>query len=162
MAPVLSLIAAMARNRAIGIENRLPWRLPEDLQYFKRVTMGKPVIMGRKTYESIGRPLPGRTNIVITRSCEWRAEGVVVAHSVQDALSRVGDVSEVFVIGGAELYGQALPQADRLYLTEIGTDFIGDAYFPEVDMCGWHEVKRESFPDDGRGFGYAFVQYHRC
>ncbi|MBB5019832.1 dihydrofolate reductase [Chitinivorax tropicus] len=158
MATIVSLIAAMARNRVIGIENRLPWHLPEDLQYFKRITMGKPVIMGRKTYESIGRPLPGRRNIVVTRSLEWAADGVHIAHSIDEALRLAGEIEEIFVIGGAELYQQAMPFAQRLYLTEVDLTPPGDAHFPPLPDS-WIEHTRDAHPDQGRGFGYAFVRY---
>jgi dihydrofolate reductase len=130
----LALIAARARNGVIGLDNRMPWHLPEDLAYFKRVTLGKPVVMGRKTFESIGRPLPGRLNIVVTRNPDWQAAGVQVAHSLDAALALAAAAApeEIMLIGGAELYRQALPQADVLYLTEIDAEFAGDAFFPEV------------------------------
>ena len=137
--PPLALIAARARNGVIGLDNRMPWHLPEDLAYFKRVTLGKPVVMGRKTFESIGRPLPGRLNIVVTRNPDWQAAGVQVAHSLDAALALAAAAApeEIMLIGGAELYRQALPQADVLYLTEIDAEFAGDAFFPEVDLARW-------------------------
>ena len=155
-----ALVAAVARNRVIGLANRLPWRLPEDLRRFKRLTMGAPVIMGRKTRESLGRPLPGRRNIVVTRQREATWEGCVVAHSLDAALALAGDAAEAFVIGGAELYAQALPRADRLYLTLIDADYAGDAWFPEFDAAVWREVAREPGVS-GEGVGYAFVDYAR-
>lgn len=156
----LSIIAAVARNGVIGIENRLPWRLPEDLRHFKRLTLGHHLIMGRKTYESIGRPLPGRVTIILTRDPGYRAEGCLTAGSIEDALRLCGDDPEVFVVGGAELYAQSLPRADRLYLTEIDADFAGDAYFPGLDRLQWAEVSREPHVSD-TGLAYAFVTYQR-
>jgi len=155
-----ALVAALAHHRVIGVGNRLPWRLPEDLQRFKRLTMGAPVIMGRKTRESIGRPLPGRRNIVVTREREATWEGCVVAHSLDEALALADDAAEAFVIGGAELYAQALPRADRLYLTLIDADYAGDAWFPAFDAAAWREVARESGVS-ADGLGYAFVDYER-
>jgi len=162
MSTSLSLIAAVARNGAIGKDNALLWRLPEDLQFFKRTTLGCPVIMGRKTYESIGRPLPGRRNIVISRNEGWAAAGVERASSLQAALALVADAEKAFVIGGAQIYAEALPQADEIVLTEIDRDFEGDAFFPTWDRSQFKEVARETHhspaPND---FDYAFVTYHR-
>ncbi len=147
----LSIIVAMANNRAIGKDNQLLWHLPEDLQYFKRVTMGKPIVMGRKTFESIGRPLPGRLNIVITRQTEWSHEGVKVVNTIDDALklaeaqSLIDGVDEVMVIGGAEIYQTSLPQAQRLYLTRVDAHIDGDAFFPEINNNEWTEISKESF-----------------
>lgn len=157
--PILSLIAAVAHNQVVGIENRLPWHLPDDLKYFKATTLGRPIIMGRKTYASIGRPLPGRHNIVMTRNPAWQADGVTVVGNLDDALAAAGDVPEIFLIGGATLYGVALPRADRLYLTEIDADFAGDAYFPEWPRQEFREVQRET--RKGEDFNYHFVVYHR-
>jgi dihydrofolate reductase len=156
-----ALVAALARNRVIGIGNRLPWRLPEDLARFKRLTMGAPVIMGRKTRESIGRPLPGRRNIVVTRARDTSWEGCVVARSLDAALAAANDAAVAFVIGGAELYAQALPRADRLYLTLIDADYAGDAWFPEFDAAAWREVARAPGVS-ADGVGYAFVDYERA
>ena len=158
--PLLSLVAAMARNRVIGRENRLPWRLPGDLKRFRRLTMGAPVVMGRKTYESIGRPLPGRRNIVVTRQRGLSWPGCATAHSLADALALSGDAAETFVIGGAELYRDALPLADRLYLTLIDADWEGDVHFPEVDFSAWRECAREPGAADSE-FSYDFVTYER-
>lgn len=157
---VTALVAALARNRVIGVANRLPWRLPEDLRRFKRLTMGAPVIMGRRTRESLGRPLPGRHNIVVTRQRGATWEGCAVAHSLDAALALAGNAAEAFVIGGAELYAQALPRADRLYLTLIDADYPGDAWFPEFDAVAWREVAREPGVS-AEGVGYAFVDYVR-
>ena len=153
--PIVSLVAALARNRVIGAGDRLPWHLPEDLRRFKRLTMGAPVIMGRKTHDSIGRPLPGRRNIVVTRQADARWDGCEVARSLDDAIALAADAPEVFVIGGGELYRLALSRADRLYLTLIDADYEGDAFFPEFDPADWRETAREP------GAGFAFVTYER-
>lgn len=139
----VSIIVAMARNRVIGRDNTMPWHLPAELKYFKRVTMGKPIIMGRKTFESIGRPLPGRLNIVVTRDRDYALAGVTVAHGLQEAVAAAGDAEEVVIIGGAELYRKALPTADRLYLTEVETEPQGDTWFPTIREDDWREVSRE-------------------
>lgn len=160
--PVLTLIAAVARNRVIGIDNRLPWRLPADLKRFKALTLGNTVIMGRKTWESLPdsyRPLPGRHNIVITRDPDYHAEGATVAHSLPAALSAVRS-GDAFVIGGAELYATVLSQADCLQMTEIDADFEGDTFFPVIDPQQWRESSRQSHRDEA-GFDYAFVSYLR-
>jgi dihydrofolate reductase len=161
-----ALIVAMAENRTIGIDNKLPWYLPNDLKYFKQVTMGKPIIMGRKTYESIGKPLPGRTNIVITRNPDYQAEGIVVVNSLKQALDKAEDISfinghdEVMVIGGAEIYNQGLESADRLYITHVHAEVEGDAFFPEVDWNDWQEQAREDFSAEGPNpYDYSFVVY---
>jgi dihydrofolate reductase len=158
----VSIIAALARNRAIGRGNDMPWRLPEDLKRFRRLTMGHAVIMGRKTFESIGSALPGRSNIVITRSRDWNPPGCVVVHSLDSGLARVGNPEDAFVIGGAQIYTLALPLAGRLYLTEIEREFEGDAFFPEFDRSRWREVSRERHTSGGpESFDYAFVEYRR-
>lgn len=156
----LILIAAVARNGAIGKDNALLWRLPEDLKFFKRTTLGCPVIMGRKTFESIGRPLPGRRNIVITRNTAWQHEGVEVAHTLEAAQARVADQARVFVIGGGELYAQALPQADELILTEVDADFDADTFFPPWDRSAFNEVSRETHQAEA-GWPYHVVVYQR-
>ncbi|MCD4483232.1 dihydrofolate reductase [Chromobacterium vaccinii] len=158
--PMLTLVAAMAANRTIGVDNQLPWRLPEDLKHFKATTLGKPVIMGRKTWDSIGRPLPGRRNIVVTRQADWRADGAETAHSLEEALALAGAVDEACLIGGADLYRQALALADRLCLTEIARDYDGDAHFPVFDPDDWHEASREAAVS-ADGLPYAFVEYRR-
>ncbi|MCH8499738.1 MAG: dihydrofolate reductase [Marinobacter sp.] len=164
-----AIIVAMARNRVIGKNNALPWYLPGDLKYFKQVTMGKPVIMGRKTFESIGRPLPGRLNVVITRNPDWQAPaGVLVVTSLADALVKAeaqaviegGD--EIMIIGGGQIYTEALPLVERLYLTQVHADVAGDAYFPEVDLDTWQELGREDFSASGHNpYDYSFVVYQR-
>jgi dihydrofolate reductase len=160
-APLLSVIAAMAKNRVIGIENRLPWHLPEDLRHFKTLTMGHHIVMGRKTYESIGRPLPGRVTVIVTRNPDYRADGCVTADSLDAAIEfgRAAGDPEIFFVGGAELYGQVLTRADRLYLTEIQAEFAGDAHFPALDS-GWRETGRQR-QTSAAGLAYDFVVYAR-
>ncbi len=146
----LSLIVAVADNGVIGRDNALPWSLPADLAFFKRTTMGAPIVMGRLTFASIGRPLPGRRNIVVSRTAGFVADGTETAVSLDEALALAGDVPEVFVIGGASLYAAALPQASRLYITEVHADVDGDRYFPALDRERWRVVSRESHPADAR------------
>lgn len=137
----------MSENRVIGVENRLPWHIPEDLKRFRKITTGHPIIMGRKTFESIGKPLPNRTNIVVTRNRDYRAEGIVTAFSLAEAMdwaARAPGAGEVFVIGGAELFREALPRADRIYLTEVKWPFEGDTFLPEFDESLFQEASRES------------------
>ncbi|MFU8838369.1 MAG: type 3 dihydrofolate reductase [Thiohalomonadaceae bacterium] len=149
MSPRIALIAAMADDRAIGIENRLPWKLPADMQWFRRHTLGKPVIMGRKTYESFGgRSLPDRLNIVITRDPGYQAEGAVVVHDIEAALAAAGEVEELMIIGGESFYRQMLPRADRFYLTLVHGRFEADAWFPSFEMAEWRELSREEHPAD--------------
>jgi dihydrofolate reductase len=164
----LSLIVALARNYTIGINNQLPWHLPEDLKYFRAVTMGKPLIMGRKTHESIGRPLPGRANIVITRQPGYQSDGVAVVSSLECAIelaARLGlqaDAEEVMVMGGAEIYRQILPLVDRLYLTEVHAEVEGDAFFPPFDRAQWDEIQRIDHPSSASNpYPYSFVIYDR-
>lgn len=158
----ISIIAAMARNRIIGINNSLPWHLPADLQHFKQVTMGKPIIMGRKTYESIGRPLPGRTNIIISGNRDYAAAGCRIVHSIADALAEIDPDEEAMVIGGASFYAQALPYASRMYLTIIDEDFDGDAVFPEYDQTQWQEIERvEGVSDSKNTHRYYFITLER-
>lgn len=156
----LSVIAAMAKNRVIGIDNTLPWRLPEDLKHFKALTMGHHIIMGRKTYESIGKPLPGRTTVIVTRDANYRMEGCLTATSIDGAIAACGEDPEIFFVGGAEMYAQVLPRADRLYLTEIQAEYDGDAWFPEFDRSAWQEEDRQAHVNDA-GLGYHFVTYTR-
>jgi dihydrofolate reductase len=158
--PRVTLIAAVAANGVIGRDNKLPWRLPEDLKHFKVLTMGHPMIMGRKTWESLPGRLPGRPHIVVTRNPDYRAEDATVVGSLPAAIAAAGDADEVFVIGGAELYGQALAIADQLQLTEIAADFEGDAHFPAYDRSIWQEVSRQEHRAEAR-FDYAFVNYRR-
>jgi len=154
----LSLIAALTPNRVIGANNRLLWRLPAELQYFKKTTLGKPIIMGRKTHESIGRALPGRRNIIISRDKNFKAAECEVVHSLDDALALVKDNEEVMVIGGAQIYQQALPLAQRLYLTLVHHEFAGDVFFPEWHAAQWHEVSREERPLDAENiYDVSFI-----
>lgn len=158
----VSLIAAMAENRVIGVNNTLPWRLPADLKHFRRLTTGHHVIMGRRNYESIGKPLPDRTNIVVTRNPDYRAPGCLVKHSLEDALTAVRGDPEIFVIGGAEIYRQALDRADRLYLTLVHARIQGDTYFPPFDEKLWRETGRERHePDEKNLHACTFLVYDR-
>ena len=158
----LSLIVAMARNRTIGINNTLPWRIPEDMKHFKALTMGHHIVMGRKTYDSIGKPLPGRTTVVVTRDRGLRIDGCVVAHSLGEAIAACAGDEEIFIVGGAEIYAQALPLADTLYVTEIQQDVEGDAHFPEFDPGAWREVAREKRSQtEPQPLEYHFVTYRR-
>lgn len=162
MKPRVSLIVAMANNRVIGINNTLPWHLPADLKHFKALTMGHHIVMGRKTYESIGKPLPGRTSVVVTRNADYSAPGVIVASSLETAISACGNDAEIFVIGGAELYAQALPLMSTLYITEIQQKMEGDARFPEFDKTEWTEVAREMHSQqEPQPLVYHFVTYRR-
>lgn len=158
----ISLIVAIDSNGVIGSDNGLPWHLPADLQHFKRTTMGKPILMGRKTWESLGRPLPGRTNIVITRDSGYQAAGCVVVNSIDAALQAAGEQDEVMVIGGAEFYRQVLPRADTLYLTRIHETFSGDTFFPELNEADWREVERsDQAADEKNPHDYSFIRLDR-
>ena len=148
--PSISLIVARSANGVIGRDNQLPWRLPADLQRFKSLTIGKPILMGRRTFESIGRALPGRVNLVLTRDAAWRAPGVVAVHDLDEAFKQAGDVPELMVIGGAELFRLVLPRAQRVYLTEVHADVPGDIEFPALTMREWREVERAAHPADER------------
>ncbi len=155
-----TIIVATDIERGIGINNTLPWRLPEDMAHFKRTTSGHPVIMGRKTFDSIGRPLPNRRNIVITRNREWRREGVEVVDSVDAAADLVGD-EEAFIIGGAQIYAEALPRTERLIITEIGKAFGCDTFFPEIAPQEWQETARHRYHSAEHECDFAFVTYER-
>jgi dihydrofolate reductase len=158
----LSAIVAMASNRVIGANNQLPWRLPADLARFKRLTMGHTLIVGRKTYESIGRPLPGRTFVVVTRQQGYAPQGVKVAHTVDEALALAQGDDEVFIAGGAELYAQTLDRLDRLYLTRIERELPGDTTFPEVDLSTWRLIEQEHHPAiTPEALPYSFLSYER-
>jgi len=153
----------MASNRVIGKNNALPWHLPADLKRFKALTTGHPVVMGRKTYESIGKPLPNRRNLVITRNAHYAAPGCEVVHSLDAALAACRGAPEIFIIGGAELYRESLPRAQRLEFTEIHADFEGDAVFPGFCAAHWREAAREIHGTDaGSAFRYDFVRYERA
>ncbi len=162
---MISLIWGQDENGLIGKDNQLPWHIPADMAWFKKQTMGKPVLMGRKTYESIGQPLPGRTNIVITRQ-DIRIDGCTVVHSIGEALQAIEaigpEADELMVMGGADIYAQFLPEADQLYITEIHHAFEGDAWFPEFDRSGWLETHREDHPaDEINKYPYSFVIMER-
>lgn len=158
----LSLIAAMDRNRLIGAGNGLPWHLPADLAHFKRLTVGKPIVMGRRTFESIGRPLPQRENIVVSRNPDFMAEGCTVVHGLLEAIEAARGVAEVMIIGGASLYVEALPLAGRMYLTLIDAEFEGDTWFPAYDPQQWREVASESrAADDANPYALRFVTLDR-
>ena len=158
----VTLIAALGRNRVIGRNKRMPWHISEDLKRFKALTLGHPVVMGRKTFESIGKPLPGRDNIVVTRSHDFAAAGCRVVHSLAEALAAVQGAAEVFVIGGAQIYALALPLATRLQLTEVDISIDGDAHFPEFERKLWQEVSRESHATQGaERLRYDLVTYER-
>ena len=155
----LTIVVAMDSRRGIGINNQLPWHLPADLAHFKAVTVGKAIIMGRKTFESIGRPLPKRRNIVVTRNLEWKHDGVEVAHSLQEAIALLNGES-ASIIGGAEIYKEALPYTDQLIITCIYSSFQCDAHFPQLDYADWKEHTRDHIDTDPR-FDYAFITYRR-
>jgi len=158
----ISLIVALAANRVIGVDNRMPWHLSADLKRFKAITWGKPILMGRKTHESIGRPLLGRHNIVLTADPAYRAEGCSVAHSLAEAMDLAGEAEELMVIGGASLYENFLPQADRLYLTLIEREFDGDTYFPAFSPEDWRESASQTVADDPSvDFTYRFLVLER-
>ena len=160
--PLISLIVAMAQNGVIGRDNALPWRLPEDLKRFKAFTLGKPILMGRKTFEAIGQPLPGRANLVLTRDREWRAKGVIPVHSVEGALLQTRTCDELVAIGGAEVYRLLLPLARRIYLTHVHADVPGDTYFPAFDPAQWDDIEYRSLPADERHvYPLTFVTLER-
>ena len=163
MMPSLSLIAALARNRVIGRDNRLPWHLPADLRFFKRITMGKPLLMGRRTWESIGRPLPGRRMIVLSRDPAYQAPGCVVARSLDEVWEIAGTVPEIMVIGGASLYAQTLPLAECMYLTFVDADVPGDVWFPDWNSLEWQQVWEETHPADAdHVWPYRFQRWERA
>jgi dihydrofolate reductase len=148
--PGVTLIVAVSDNGVIGRDNALPWHLPEDLKRFKRITMGKPVVMGRKTFESIGKPLPGRLNIVVTRDAHYRREGVTVVHGVDDALRAAGAAEQIMIIGGSDLFRLFLPRATRVHLTRVHAEVAGDVFWPALDEKEWSVVGREEFAADER------------
>lgn len=153
---LISIVVVMAKNGVIGLDNRLPWHLPADLAHFKDVTMGKPMVMGRKTWESLPGLLPGRRHIVITRDRSYRADGCTLVHSLDQALEAVVGAPEVMVVGGGAIYKESLPRADRLYLTLVDAEVTGDTRFPEIDFGEWRELRREPHPADERN-AYAFT-----
>ncbi len=160
--PHVSIIVAMARNRTIGVNNTLPWRCPEDLKHFKALTMGHHMIMGRKTFDSIGKPLPGRTTVVVTRDKDLKIDGCIVTHSLQEAIATCTSDDEVFIVGGADIYAQSLNLADTLYITEIQQDVEGDAHFPDHNKQSWRETSREVHSQETpQPLHYHFVTYQR-
>lgn len=162
--PIISAIAAMSENRVIGNNNQLPWHLPADFKHFKALTTGHPIIMGRKTFASIGKPLPNRTNIIITRDKNFHAAECIVVNSLDAAIeaAQKENTDEVFIIGGAEIYKQSLPLLNRLYLTIIHREFAGDTFFPELDPKIWHEAERVTHdPDEKNQYNYSFVRLER-
>ncbi|MEZ0231290.1 MAG: dihydrofolate reductase [Methylophilaceae bacterium] len=156
----LSLIVAIAHNRVIGANNTLPWHLPEDLKRFRALTMGHHIIMGRKTYDSLNRLLPGRTTVIVTRNPEYKVAGALIADSLQSAIDQSINDDEVFLIGGAELFKDGLGLADKLYLTEIDATFDGDVFLPAFDLADWQEVSRESHTSEN-GLKFSYVNYQR-
>ncbi|MDO9282688.1 MAG: dihydrofolate reductase [Methylotenera sp.] len=156
----LSTIVAIANKRVIGVNNTLPWHLPEDLKRFRALTMGHHIIMGRKTYESLGRLLPGRTTVIVTRNTDYKVEGALIANSLQDAIALCNGDNEAFLIGGAELYQDGLKFSNKLYITEISLDVEGDAFFPEYQSEEWLESSREAH-SSAQGLNYSYVTYRR-
>jgi len=160
--PMICLIVAMDEGGVIGRDNALPWRLPEDLKRFKAITMGKPILMGRKTFESIGKPLPGRLNLVLTRARDWHREGALSVHSMDEAIARAADAPELAVIGGEAVFKLALPFAQRIYLTQVHAKVAGDTAFPAFDRAQWREVARSQHPADERhAFAMTFSTLER-
>lgn len=156
----LTIIVATDLQGGIGIDNKIPWRVPEDMAYFKRTTTGHPIIMGRKTFDSLGRPLPNRRNIVITRNAAWQHEGVESVSSLAQAIALLAG-ADAFIIGGAQIYVEALPYTARLLVTEIGKRYDCDTFFPAIDPQQWHEVARDQYHSESNNFDYAFVTYDR-
>ena len=160
--PLVSLLVAATENGVIGRDNGMPWHLPDDLKHFKALTLGKPVLMGRRTFDSIGRPLPGRTNLVLTRAVDWAVPGATAVPDLDAALRAAGTAAELVVAGGAQVYALALPRASRLYLTRIHAVIEGDTRFPDLDLSSWHETSRELHPVDARhAFAMSFITLER-
>jgi dihydrofolate reductase len=160
MAKHITLVVAMDSQRGIGIDNKLPWHLPEDLAHFKRVTLGQPIIMGRKTFDSIGRPLPGRRNIVVTRNRDWHADGVDAVASLEEAIALAGD-APASIIGGAQIFNEALEFADRMIVTHIEREYHCDTFFPEIDPGKWTATAREPQHSQAQDLDFSFVTYER-
>lgn len=160
MNPKISIIVAIAKNNVIGKDNQLIWHLPADLKHFKNLTTGHHIIMGRKTFESIGKPLPNRTSIIITRQKDYAFEGCITAGSLEEALTKVKYDDEIFIIGGGEIYAQAMPVADKLYITKIEQEFEGDIVFPEISPEIWQLTEQvEHEPDEKNRYNYSFCEY---
>lgn len=163
--PRISMIVAAAANQAIGKDNQLLWHLPNDLRFFKKTTTGHPIIMGRKTYESVGKPLPNRRNIVISRQAGYHADGVETVGSLDEAIALAGqqEPDEIFIVGGAAIYALALQRTDRIYLTRVHASFEADTFFPEFDEATWELTEREDYPaDDKHAYPYSFLVYDRA
>ena len=159
---LISLLVAMAKNRVIGVENRIPWHLPDELRSFKKLTMGHHIVMGRKTYESINRLLPGRTTVIVTRQRDYRVEGAIVAHTIEEALAAARGDDEIFVIGGADIFRETLPLADRIYLTVVDAEPAGDTFMPEFDASQWVQKSAEDHPaDEKHAHAYRFTVLDR-
>ncbi len=160
---LISLVVAMDRERGIGQDNRLPWRLPADIAWFREVTMGKPMVMGRRTHESIGRTLPGRLNIVLTSDRDYAvAEGAIMVHDADAAIAAAGDAQELMVLGGTRVYESFMPRADRIYLTEVHGEFQADTFFPQMDYSRWEEIRRIEHPvDEKNPVSMSFVVLER-
>jgi len=160
---IISLIFAIGKDRVIGINNSLPWKLPADMKWFRQQTMGKPIVMGRKTFESFGaKPLPGRTNIIITRDKHYAATECIVVHSIDEAIEATNNAEELMIIGGASFYQQMLPQANRIYATYIHHEFKGDSWFPQYNEAQWKEIKRiDCAADEKNRYDYSFVIFER-
>lgn len=162
MTPFVSIIVAMTENRVIGVNNALPWRLPADLKRFRQITTGHAIIMGRRNHASIGKPLPDRTNIVVTRNLDYQAPGCVVVHSIDAAIQYAQSDPEIFIIGGAEIYRQTLAYANRLYLTLVHADVGGDTYFPEFNLAAWRELSRERHNADAKNpHAYTYIKLEK-
>jgi dihydrofolate reductase len=158
----IAFVVARDRHGVIGKDGRLPWRLPDDMRHVRDLTVGKPLIMGRRTFDSIGRPLPNRVSIVLTRDPDFRCDGCLVARTIDEALALADDAPEVIVFGGAGVFRDFLPRADRIYLTEVDTEAAGDTYFPPLDLTEWREVDRKTHPADARHpFAFTFVVLER-
>jgi dihydrofolate reductase len=160
---MIAIVVAAAENNVIGKDNGLIWHLPADLRHFKQITMGHPILMGRKTYESIGKPLPGRTSIIVTTQKDYEAEGCIVTHSLQEALEKAKQLDEaIYIIGGAEIYKRALPLTDTIYLTRLHHTFDGDVYFPELKEAEWESMEQEHHePDEKNKYSYSFLTLKR-
>ena len=159
---LISLIAAMSQNRVIGIDNQLPWKLPADLRHFRSISMGKPILMGRRTFESIGKPLPGRINIIVSRNPAFRVQGGIVVSTISEGIRAAEEHEELMVIGGASIYSAILPLTNRMYLTLIHQDFAGDAYFTNFDESEWAETERQDCPvDEFNPYAYSFITLQR-
>lgn len=155
---IISLIAAVSAENVIGYQNQLPWHLPADLAHFKKLTLNKPIVMGRKTFLSIGKPLPQRRNIILTHDPNFAAAGTEIFHSIPELLAALKDEPEIMIIGGEAIFSQFLPLAQRIYLTQIQQSFPGDTFFPAIDMASWHELSRENYtPDEKNAYNYSFI-----